>query len=135
MARWINDHPDEAGFDGPPIPERSITKPPSAELRPNQTDQDSLPPYDVLDAIVERHVKLEQSADRIIAETDLDPALVEDIVRRIDLAEYKRFQGAIIPKVTQRAFGRGRPMPLVMNQTGAPEKTPTVETLTSRDAN
>ncbi|MCP3903808.1 MAG: NAD+ synthase [Planctomycetes bacterium] len=135
LARWINDHPADAGFDRAPIPERSITKPPSAELRPNQTDQDSLPPYEVLDAIVERHVQLEHAADRIIAETEHDPALVEDIVRRIDRAEYKRFQSAIIPKVTQRAFGRGRPMPLVMNQTDAPEKSPTIESLTTRDAN
>jgi NAD+ synthetase len=121
LARWINEHPDLAGFDRAPIPEPSITKPPSAELRPDQTDQDSLPPYDVLDQIVRRHVQLEQSADRIIAETGLDPALVQDIVVRIDRAEYKRFQSAIIPKVTQRAFGRGRPMPLVMRQTECDE--------------
>src|SRR5262249_28630896 len=55
LCEWINAHPEDAGFDRPPIPERVFTKPPSAELRPNQTDQDTLPPYEVLDQIVERY--------------------------------------------------------------------------------
>jgi NAD+ synthetase len=114
LARWINAHPGAGGFRVAPIPEASITKPPSAELRPGQTDQDTLPPYDVLDAIIERYVDLEQSIDRIVAETHLDRRLVTETARRIDRAEFKRFQAPISPKVTARAFGRGRPFPLVM---------------------
>ena len=113
--------PNTTNLDArPPIPERAITKPPSAELRPNQTDQDTLPPYEVLDTIIERYVEREESADHIIAETGYEPALVESIATLIDRAEYKRYQASIILKVTERAFGRGRPMPLAMRQTEAP---------------
>jgi len=96
----------------PPIPESSITKPPSAELRPNQTDQDSLPPYDDLDAIIERYVERHQRPDRIAKETGLDAALVARIVRLIDLSEYKRKQAAVGLKVTSVAFGSGRRWPI-----------------------
>lgn len=115
LARWINAHAGALGFDGPPIPERSITKAPSAELRPNQTDQDTLPPYEVLDSIVVQYIEREHSAERIIEETGFDAELVRAVVRQIDREEYKRHQAAVIPKVTPRAFGRGRPMPIVMN--------------------
>jgi len=115
MSRWINDSPDSPlrqQFGGPVIPESSITKVPSAELRPNQTDQDSLPEYDVLDQIVERYVEGEQSARQIIAESGIDAATVLRIVQLIDRNEYKRKQAAPGLKITGRAFGFGRRMPI-----------------------
>ncbi len=93
------------------IPRGSIEKPPSAELRPNQTDQDSLPPYDVLDAILKRYVEDLASADEIIG-AGFDAAVVRDVVRKVDLNEYKRKQAALGLKVTSRAFGSGRRMPI-----------------------
>jgi NAD+ synthetase len=114
LAEWINAHPEQCGFARPPIPRRSIVKAPSAELRPNQTDQDELPPYDVLDPIVERYIEREQSIAQIIEETDLDPKLVRDVTSMIDRAQHKRDQMAPVLKVTARAFGRGRPMPIAM---------------------
>ena len=107
------------GAAGPPIPDRTIDRPPSAELRPDQTDQDTLPPYEVLDDVVERFVEREQAEPAISAETGYDPALVRAIVRMIDRAEHKRHQATVILKVTQRTFGRGRPMPIVMQSAGA----------------
>jgi NH3-dependent NAD+ synthetase len=95
----------------PPIPESSITKPPSAELRPNQTDQDSLPPYEVLDAVLERYVVEQRSPAEIVSE-GYDAAMVARVVRLIDGAEYKRRQAAPGLKVTSRAFGVGRRMPV-----------------------
>ena len=92
--------------------EASITKPPSAELRPNQTDQDSLPPYDVLDEIIERYVEGRQSPSRIIEETGIDEATVRRVARLVDLSEYKRKQAAIGLKVTSVAFGSGRRWPI-----------------------
>ncbi len=112
LARWMNEHPAGAGFARPPIPEASITKAPSAELRPNQTDQDSLPPYDVLDAIIERLVERRQSPALAARELGYDPALVRRVARMIDLAEYKRKQAATGLKVTSVAFGSGRRMPI-----------------------
>jgi NAD+ synthetase len=95
-----------------PIPESSITKPPSAELRPNQTDQDSLPAYDVLDAILKRYVEENKSAVEIVAETGYDEKLVRAIVRKIDLNEYKRKQAPPCLRVTTKAFGIGRRVPI-----------------------
>jgi NAD+ synthetase len=125
LARWINAHPAALGIPGltrPPIPEPSITKPPSAELRPNQTDQDSLPPYEILDEIIERSVEARQSPATIATEmarslpAGNDPAallaLVRKVTRMIDLAEYKRKQAPIGLKVTSVAFGSGRRMPI-----------------------
>jgi NAD+ synthetase len=112
LARWMNANFKAAGFTRPPIPESSITKAPSAELRPNQTDQDTLPPYDVLDAIIERYVEGRQSPARIISETGLNAALVQRIARMIDISEYKRKQTAIGLKVTTVAFGSGRRVPI-----------------------
>jgi NAD+ synthase (glutamine-hydrolysing) len=109
LARWINS-PD-SGLAGP-IPDASITKPPSAELRPDQTDQDSLPPYDQLDAIIERYIEHHQTAQRIIAETGLAADLVDRVIGLIDRNEYKRKQAAPGLKVTARAFGFGRRMPI-----------------------
>jgi len=93
------------------IPRNSITKPPSAELRPNQTDQDSLPPYDVLDAILYRYVEEEKGAADIIAE-GFDAPTVIRVMRMVDRSEYKRRQAAPGLKVTSRAFGFGRRMPI-----------------------
>ncbi len=114
LAEWINAQPGECGFDAPPIPERCLTKAPSAELRPNQTDQDTLPPYEQLDQIVERYIEREQSTQQIVEETALDPKLVSAMTLLIDRAQYKRDQAATVLKVTARAFGRGRPMPIAM---------------------
>jgi NAD+ synthase (glutamine-hydrolysing) len=105
LARFINSRQ-------PVIPEASITKPPSAELRPNQTDQDTLPPYDVLDAILKRYIEEAKSAAEIIAETGYDEKLVRDIVRKIDLNEYKRKQAPPALRVTTKAFGIGRRVPI-----------------------
>jgi NAD+ synthetase len=98
------------------IPRNSITKPPSAELRPNQTDQDSLPDYAVLDAILYRYVEEEKGAGEIIAE-GFDPATVVRVIQLIDRSEYKRRQAAPGIKVTSRAFGFGRRMPIAQNYT------------------
>ena len=93
------------------IPERVFTKPPSAELRPNQTDQDSLPPYDVLDAILDLYVREERSPDEISA-SGFAADVVAQVVRLVDRNEYKRQQAAPGLKVTSRAFGFGRRMPI-----------------------
>ena len=94
-----------------PIPERVLTKPPSAELAPGQTDQDALPPYDVLDPILEMYVRDERSHDDIV-EAGFDPETVARVIRMVDGAEYKRQQAAPGLKVTSRAFGFGRRMPI-----------------------
>jgi NAD+ synthetase len=87
------------------IPERIITRPPSAELRPDQTDQDSLPPYDVLDAILEAYVEQDRSPEEIVAMGHA-PADVRKVVRLIKLAEYKRRQSAVGIRITPRGFGK-----------------------------
>lgn len=112
LARWMNENHSAAGFTGPPIPERSITKAPSAELRPNQTDQDSLPPYEMLDAIIAAYVERREAPKRIARETGFDPALIRRVVRMIHIAEYKRKQAAVGLKVTTVAFGSGRRWPI-----------------------
>ncbi len=117
LSRWTNANAGACGFAAAPIPERTITKVPSAELRPNQTDQDSLPPYEVLDAIIERHVERHQSPQRIIEETGYDAATVKRVVRLISIAEYKRKQTAVGLKVTTVAFGAGRRMPIAQRWT------------------
>ncbi len=96
------------------IPQNSITKAPSAELRPNQTDQDSLPPYEVLDAILHRYVEEEKGVQEIIAD-GFDEATVMRVIKLIDRSEYKRRQAAPGLKVTSRAFGFGRRMPIAQN--------------------
>jgi NAD+ synthase/NAD+ synthase (glutamine-hydrolysing) len=93
------------------IPADILTKAPSAELKPNQTDQDKLPPYDVLDAILAEYVELDRTAGQIVAD-GYDSELVSQIVRMVDLAEYKRQQAARVLKVSPRAFGMGRRMPI-----------------------
>ncbi|MCB9842684.1 MAG: NAD+ synthase [Phycisphaeraceae bacterium] len=119
LARWLNANYAACGFAGPPIPESSITKPPSAELRPDQTDQDTLPPYDMLDAIIARYVDQRKGVSTIVRETGFDPGVVGRVVRMIDLAEYKRKQMPIGLKVSPVAFGRGRRRPIVQRFRGA----------------
>jgi NAD+ synthetase len=104
ISRWINREREI-------IPAASITKAPSAELRPNQTDQDSLPPYDVLDAILEAYVVQGRSSAEII-QSGFDADTVRRVVRLIDLNEYKRRQAAPGLKVTTKAFGVGRRIPI-----------------------
>ncbi len=112
IARRLNEAPARFGFARPPIPEASITKAPSAELRPNQTDQDSLPPYEILDAIVRARIDGEEDIDGVVRTTGVDRPTAERWCRLIDRMQYKRDQAAVILKRTPRAFGRGRPMPI-----------------------
>jgi NAD+ synthase (glutamine-hydrolysing) len=93
------------------IPQRIIDRPPSAELRPDQTDQDSLPPYDVLDAILEAYVERDLSASDIVAQ-GLDAAIVRRVIRMVDLAEYKRRQAPPGPRISPRNFGKDRRYPI-----------------------
>jgi NAD+ synthase (glutamine-hydrolysing) len=112
VSEWVNDH--RAGHVNggvPVIPEAILTKAPSAELRPNQTDQDSLPPYDVLDEILERHIERYESADTIVA-AGFDATTVHRVLRLVRLAEFKRRQAAPGLRVTERAFGTGWRMPV-----------------------
>ncbi len=104
LARWRNAH-DPYGTGANPIPERIITRPPSAELRPDQTDQDSLPPYEVLDAIIERYMENDLGVAELIAE-GFQSDDVEQVTRLIKLNEYKRRQAAEGTRVTHRGFGK-----------------------------
>jgi NAD+ synthase (glutamine-hydrolysing) len=104
LARWRNLH-DPYGTGQEPIPERIITRPPSAELRPDQKDQDSLPPYEVLDAILERYMENDQSTEDIIA-AGFSRAEVEKVTRLIKINEYKRRQSPVGIRVTHRSFGK-----------------------------
>jgi len=104
LARWRNAH-DPYLTHPRPIPERIITRPPSAELRPDQTDQDSLPPYDVLDAIVERYMENDESMADIVA-AGFNQSDVEKVTRLIKLSEYKRRQAPPGIRVTHRSFGK-----------------------------
>ncbi len=113
LCRWRNAHvpPGTLGPHGPVMPERVITKPPSAELKPDQTDQDTLPPYDDLDAILQGLVEGEQSVDALVA-GGFDRATVLRVWRMLDRAEYKRRQAPPGVKITPRAFGRDRRYPI-----------------------
>ena len=106
LSRWRNAQPG-----GPAIPTSSIEKPPSAELRPDQTDQDSLPPYPVLDAILERYVEQDWSVAEIASE-GYDEAVVRRVIKLVDRSEYKRRQAAPGVKITPRAFGKDRRLPI-----------------------
>jgi NAD+ synthase (glutamine-hydrolysing) len=107
LCAWKNAQPTVRadGSIGPIIPERILTRPPSAELRPDQTDQDSLPEYDVLDGIIEAYVERDLSPGEIVA-AGFDAAAVEQTVRLIRLAEYKRRQSPVGIRVTPRGFGK-----------------------------
>lgn len=112
VCRYMNEHFADLGYDSPPIPVNTIEKPPSAELAPNQLDSDSLPDYDILDEIIERHIEGHQNASRIIDETGFESETVERICKLIDRNEYKRQQMAVGLKITTKAFGPGRRMPI-----------------------
>jgi NAD+ synthase (glutamine-hydrolysing) len=104
IARWLN-HEREI------IPQNSISKPPSAELRPNQTDRDSLPPYETLDAVLELYIVSQLGRDEIIRR-GFDAAVVNDVINKVTFSEYKRRQAAPGLKVSPRAFGIGRRIPV-----------------------
>ncbi|MFM2186436.1 MAG: hypothetical protein RIR43_1008 [Pseudomonadota bacterium] len=105
LCEWRNRQPGPDGQAREVIPSRIITRPPSAELRPNQVDQDSLPPYEVLDAILARYMEEDQSPDEIVA-AGFDRATVQRVVRLIALNEYKRRQAPIGIRITHRSFGK-----------------------------
>ena len=105
LARYINK-------DGELIPENTIVKPPSAELRPDQKDSDSLPDYEILDQILFQHIELKKGSNAIIAQ-GFDEALVHRVLRMVNLAEFKRYQTPPILRVSPKAFGMGRRMPIV----------------------
>jgi NAD+ synthase (glutamine-hydrolysing) len=110
LARWRNQQASEAG-ETPPIPENSITKPPSAELAPGQLDSDSLPDYAVLDPLLDDYVEQDLGAAQLIA-AGHDPGLVERVIRLVDRAEYKRRQYPPGPKISGKNFGRDRRLPI-----------------------
>lgn len=110
LARWRNMVAGRRG-QAPPIPESSIIKPPSAELRPDQTDQDSLPEYELLDAILESYIGQRHGRDELVTE-GFPPDVVDEVIRLVDRAEWKRRQGAIGPKISGMAFGRDRRLPI-----------------------
>ncbi|WP_198533299.1 NAD+ synthase [Streptomyces sp. AcH 505] len=110
LARWRNRAAEERG-QTPPIPENSISKPPSAELRPGQVDTDSLPDYDVLDRILELYVDRDQGKDAIVA-AGFDEAMVTKTLRMVDVAEYKRRQYPPGTKISAKGFGKDRRLPI-----------------------
>ena len=116
LARWRNEH-DPYARGSEPIPQRIIERPPSAELRPNQTDQDSLPAYEVLDAIVERYMENDESIEAIIA-AGFARADVERVVRLIRINEYKRRQAPVGIRLTHRSFGKDWRYPITSRYRG-----------------
>ncbi|MEF2977928.1 NAD+ synthase [Subtercola sp. YIM 133946] len=115
LARWRNLFASRRG-ETPPIPENSISKPPSAELRPDQTDQDSLPEYDVLDALLEEYINGGLGRTELIAR-GFDEATVDRIISLVDHSEWKRRQSAIGTKISRTAFGRDRRLPITYRPT------------------
>jgi NAD+ synthetase len=105
LSHWVN-------RNGEVIPEAILTKAPSAELRPDQKDTDSLPPYDVLDPILEAYVERYESPAQIVARYGFPSATVEQVVRLVERTEYKRQQAAPVLKVTPKSFGMGRRFPI-----------------------
>ncbi|MBN9607171.1 MAG: NAD+ synthase [Actinomycetales bacterium] len=116
LARWRNAFAESRG-ETPPIPVNSIEKPPSAELRPDQTDQDTLPPYELLDELLELYITQRLGREDIIAR-GFDRATVEFVAKLVDRAEWKRRQGAIGPKISGMAFGRDRRLPITSRPAG-----------------
>ena len=116
LARWRNAYAISRG-EVEPIPVSSIEKPPSAELRPDQVDQDSLPPYDVLDSILDAYINRRKSRAEIVA-FGFDKEMVRKVLTLVDRAEWKRRQGAIGPKITGMAFGRDRRLPITNKYRG-----------------
>jgi NAD+ synthase (glutamine-hydrolysing) len=111
LARWRNAEAERAGAT-PPIPEPILTKPPSAELRPDQRDTDSLPPYETLDPVIEAYVEDDLGVEEIVAAGIGDRPTADRVARMIDHAEYKRRQSAPGVKITPKAFGRDRRLPI-----------------------
>jgi NAD+ synthase (glutamine-hydrolysing) len=105
LSRWVN-------RDGEVIPEDTLTKPPSAELRPGQKDTDSLPPYEVLDPIVRAYIEDYSSAEEIVRSQGVELNLVRKVIRLVELSEYKRQQAAPVLKVSRKSFGMGRRFPI-----------------------
>jgi NAD+ synthase (glutamine-hydrolysing) len=132
LCRYRNAVARETGAEGP-IPESVLAKPPSAELRPGQRDDQSLPPYDLLDPVLEAYVERDMTAPDLVA-AGFDPALVDRVVRLVDQAEYKRRQSPPGVRVTTKAFGKDRRMPItnhyrpppvgMRGQAGAPSPRP-----------
>jgi NAD+ synthase (glutamine-hydrolysing) len=114
LSRYEN---EKAGSEV--IPLRVITKPPSAELRPGQQDTDSLPPYEVLDPILKAYVEEDRPVAEIVAMGN-DPEVVARVIRLVDLSEYKRRQAPPGPRITSRAFGRDRRLPITNRFRGGP---------------
>ncbi len=110
LSRWRNADAVRRG-EAPPVPENCIVKPPSAELRPGQVDQDTLPPYDLLDALLEKYVEQAHGRSELLAD-GFDPAVVDSVVTMVDRAEWKRRQSAPGPKTSPVAFGRDRRLPI-----------------------
>ncbi|WP_403024743.1 NAD+ synthase [Salinibacterium sp. GXW1014] len=110
LAAWRNEFAASRG-EVPPIPENSITKPPSAELKPGQVDEDSLPPYEILDPLIDAYVTRKLGAADVVA-LGFDPAIVDEVTTLVDRSEWKRRQGAIGPKISGMAFGRDRRLPV-----------------------
>ena len=110
LARWRNAHAVESGRT-PPVPESSISKEPSAELRPGQLDSDSLPDYVLLDDILDDYVERDRGSAELLA-AGFDPQLVERVLRLTDTAEFKRRQYPPGPKISLKAFGRDRRLPI-----------------------
>ncbi len=111
LARVANCRYERKGLPGP-IPENTFTKPPSAELRPDQKDTDSLPEYEVLDAVLAGYIERYESVPEIAAKVNVPEELVRDIVRKVDRNEYKRQQAAPGLRITSKAFGVGRRFPI-----------------------
>jgi NAD+ synthetase len=105
LSRWVN-------RNGEVIPEAILAKPPSAELRPGQMDTDSLPPYEVLDPIIEAYVERYQTTAQIVDKYGFSPSIVEHVVHLVERTEYKRQQAAPVLKVTSKSFGMGRRFPI-----------------------
>ena len=110
LARYRNELAKSLGKT-PTIPESSITKPPSAELRPNQLDQDSLPDYEQLDRLLELHIEQKLSASEIVSR-GFEKEVVESVLKMVRNSEWKRRKGAIGPRITKLAFGRECRMPI-----------------------
>ena len=110
LARYVNSRASNCG--GPVIPPATLEKPPSAELRPNQKDSDSLPPYEILDAVLEDYVEELHTPEQIAADHGFDLATVRRVVRMVDRSEYKRQQAAPGIKISPKAFGYGRRLPI-----------------------
>ena len=112
LSRWRNSHGDSFGSRDDVIPQAVIDKPPSAELREDQLDEDSLPPYDILDPVIQAYVEDDRSYAEMV-DAGFDPAVVRQVITAVDRNEYKRRQAPPGVKITPRAFGRDRRLPIV----------------------